>query len=185
PELPLRVKDISAGWVLALLARYPTAAGLATARPASLERIPYLPHEHIPGLLETARVSVASLQGDAVEELVGDLVEQVKDARVRQKSLEKLLVTAYRQLPANHLDTIKGFGEVTAAILTAKIVDPHRFVEPAKRAGHFGVFPVEASSGIDRDGKSRLPIRMIMCKRGNDLVRRYLGMAALSAAHHN
>src|SRR5262249_48412596 len=77
------------------------------------------------------------------------------------------------------------FGEVTAAILTAKIVDPQRFVEPGKLVGHFGIFPVEASSGIDRDGKSRLPIRMIMCKRGNDLVRRYLWLAALSASQHN
>jgi transposase len=185
PELPLLIKDISAGWVLEVLQRYPTAARLAAARPASLQRIPYLPHEHIPGLLEAARASVASLRGDAAEELVRDLVDQVQDAHRRQKSLEKLLVAAYRQLPANHLDSIKGFGPVTAAVLTAKIVDPHRFVEPGKLVGHFGVFPVEASSGIDRDGQSRLPIRMIMCKRGNDLVRRYLWMAALSAAQHN
>ena len=63
-----------------------------------------------------------------------------------------MLVDTYRRLPANHLDTIPGFGPVTAAILTAKIVDPHRFAEPGKLVGLFGVFPVEASSGIDRDG---------------------------------
>ena len=118
PELALLVHDISAGWVLALLDKYPT--------------------------------------------------------RIGQKSLEKMLVDAYRRLPANHLDTIPGFGPVTAAILTAKIVDPHRFADPGKLVGLFGVFPVEASSGIDRDGKSRLPVRMVMCKRGNDIVRRYL-----------
>lgn len=185
PELALLVNDIGTGWVLALLSRYPTAAKLATARPSALEKIPYLPHEHITPLLETARASVASLRGEAAEELVSDIVAQVKDSHVRHKSLEKLLVTAYRQLPANHLDTIVGFGPVTAAILTAKIIDPGRFVEPSKLIGHFGVFPVEASSGIDRDGKSRLPVRMLMCKRGNDLVRRYLWMAALSAAQHN
>jgi transposase len=185
PELALLINDISAGWVIALLEHYPTAAKLARARTSALERIPYLPHEHIPALLESARTSVASLAGPAAEELVRDLVRQVKDAHVRQKSLEKLLVDSYRRLPPNHLDTIKGFGPVTAAILTAKIVDPHRFVEPGKLVGLFGVFPVEASSGIDRDGKSRLPVRMVMCKRGNDLVRRYLWMAALSAAIHN
>jgi hypothetical protein len=137
-------------------------------------------------LLQQARGSVACLTGPAAEELVRDLVGQVKDARIRHKSLEKLLVQAYRDLPFNnHLDSIKGFGEVTAAILTAKIVDPHRFVEPGKLVGFFGVYPVEASSGIDRDGNPRLPIRMIMSKRGNDLVRRYLWMAALSAAQHN
>jgi transposase len=185
PELALLVNDVSAGWVLALLEHYPTAAKLARAHTSSLENIPYLPHEHIPALLESARASVASLAGPAAEELVRDLVRQVKDARIRQKSLEKMLVDAYRRLPPNHLDTIKGIGPVTAAILTAKIVDPHRFAHAGKLVGLFGVFPVEASSGIDRDGKSRLPVRMVMCKRGNDLVRRYLWMAALSAAIHN
>jgi hypothetical protein len=137
-------------------------------------------------LLQQACHSVASLTGPAAEELVRDLVRQVKQARSRHKSLEKLLVDAYRTLPFdNHLDSIKGFGEVTAAILTAKIVDPHRFVEPGKLVGHFGIFPVKAASGIDRDGNPRVPVRMIMSKRGNDLVRRYLWMAALSAAQHN
>ena len=185
PELALLVHDISAGWVLALLDHYPTAAKLARARTSALEKIPYVPCERIPELLASARSSVASLTGPAAGELVRDLVRQVKDARICQKSLETMLVDAYRRLPANHLDTIPGFGPVTAAILTAKIVDPHRFADPGKLVGLFGVFPVEASSGIDRDGKSRLPVRMIMCKRGNDIVRRYLWLAALNAARFN
>jgi hypothetical protein len=181
----LLIKDISAGWILALLEHYPTAAKLARARTSALEKIPYLPHEHIPALLASARTSVGSLTGPAAEELVRDLVRQVKDARVRQKSLEKMLVSSYRRLPANHLDSIIGFGPVTAAILTAKMIDAHRFACPGKLVGLFGIFPVEASSGIDREGKSRLPVRMVMCKRGNDLVRRYLWMAALSACRTN
>jgi transposase len=185
PELALLINDISAGWILAMLDKYPTAAKLGRARTSALENIPYLPHEHIPALLNSARTSVASLTGPAAEELVRDLVRQVKEARIRHKSLEKMLVDAYRRLPANHLDSIIGFGPVTAAVLTAKIVDAQRFAEPGKLVGLFGIFPVEASSGIDRDGKSRLPVRMIMCKRGNDLVRRYLWMAALSASRTN
>lgn len=185
PELALLVSDVSAGWVLALLDRYPSAAKLAKARAGALEKIPYLPHEHIATLLAQAKDSVASLTGAAAEELVRDLVRQVKEARIRHKSLEKLLVNAYRRLPANHLDSIIGIGPVTAAILTAKIVDPRRFRAAGKLVGHFGVYPVEASSGIDRDGKARLPIRLVMSKRGNDLVRRYLWMAALSACQHN
>ena len=157
-----------------MLDKYPTAAKLARARTSALEKIPYVPCERIPELLASARSSVASLTEPTAGELVCDLVRQVKDARIGQKSLKKMLVDAYRRLPANHLDTIPGFGPVTAAILTAKIVDPHRFADPGKLVGLFGVFPVEASSGIDRDGKSRLPVRMVMCKRGNDIVRRYL-----------
>ena len=185
PELALLVRDFSAGWILALLERFPTAAKLARARTSALEKIPYLPHERIAELLASARSSVASLTGPVAGELVLDLVRQVKDARIRQKSLEKMLVDAYHRLPANHLDTIIGFGPVTAAILTAKIIDPHRFAHSGKLVGLFGVFPVEASSGIDRDGKSRQPVRMVMCKRGNDLVRRYLWMASLVASQHN
>jgi transposase len=185
PELALLVKDLSTGWVLTVLERYPSAAQLAKARPSALKKITYLPHDQIPGLLQHARTSVASLTGAAAETLVRDLVGQLKDAQVRHKAVEKLLVEAYRQLPTNHLDTIPGIGTVTAAILTAKIGDPHRFALPNKLTGHFGIFPVQAASGIDRDGNARLPVRMIMSKRGNDLVRRYLWMAALSAAQHN
>jgi transposase len=186
PELGLLVNDISTGWVLKLLDRYPTAAKLAKASPAALKKIPYLQEKHIPALLEAARTSVASVTGPVAEQLVKDHVQHVKDAHVRQKSLEKMLVDAYRRLPFdNHLDSIVGFGEVTAAVLTAKIVDPSRFVLPKNVVGHFGVYPVEASSGLDRDGKPREPKRMVMCPRGNDLVRRYLYMASLSAIQHN
>jgi hypothetical protein len=41
------------------------------------------------------------------------------------------------------------------------------------------------SSGVDRDGKPRSSRRYVMSQRGNDLVRRYLWMAALSAAQCN
>ena len=38
---------------------------------------------------------------------------------------------------------------------------------------------------MDRDGQARAARRYVMSKRGNDLVRRYLWMAALSAVRHN
>ncbi len=186
PELALVTKDLAAGWVLKLLHRYPSAAKIAAARPASLEAIPYLPHDLIPRLQEQARASVASLAGPVAEQLVRDQVRQLRDAHRRQKSLEKLLVTAYYDLPFdNRLATIKGIGDVTAAILTAKMVSIDRFETEAKLIGYFGVFPVEAASGVDRDGRPRTPKRYVMCPRGSDLVRRYLYNAALSAAQHN
>ena len=60
-----------------------------------------------------------------------------------------------------------------------------RFATPGKLVAYFGVLPIEASSGIDRDGRPRGPQRYVMSRRGNDLVRRYLWMAALSAIRHN
>src|SRR5262249_1311568 len=40
---------------------------------------------------------------------------------------------------------------------------------------------VEVASGVERHGQARAPRRRVRSRRGNDLVRRYLGMAALSA----
>jgi transposase len=186
PELALLVKDLSLGWVLELVHRYPTAALLATASDDDLAGIPYLPDRQVAPLLEQARSSIASLSGPTIEELVRDQVRQLRDARARQQRLEGLLVTAYRGLPkANHLDSIGGIGAVTAAVLTAFILDIERFATPGKLVAYFGVLPIERSSGVDRDGRPRESRRYVMSKRGNDLVRRYLWMAALSAVQYN
>jgi len=185
PELALLVKDIASGWVLTLCERYPTAKLLAAASAPDLRQITYLPEKLIDPLLEHARTAIASLEGDTVAELVRDQVSQLRDARARQLRLEKTLVDAYRQLDANHLDSIPGIGEVTAAILTAYIRDIDRFETPNQLVAYFGAMPIEASSGVDRDGKPRAAKRYVMSRRGNDLVRRYLWMAALSAVRHN
>jgi transposase len=186
PELALLAPDLAAGWVLELLHRYPTAALLAQASADDLAAVAYLPAKHRPTLLDHARASIASLTGTAAEELVRDQVRQLRDARARQKRLEGLLVAAYHALPEpNHLDTIPGLGAVTAAVLTAFILDFDRFATPAKLVAYFGVLPVEVASGVDRDGQVRAPRRYIMSRRGNDLVRRYLWMAALSAIRCN
>jgi transposase len=186
PELALLTRDLAQGWVLELVHRYPTARLLAAAAAADLAAIPYLPDQHVATLLAHARASVASLSGPTAAELVRDQVRQLRDAGARQKRLENLLIQAYRGLPrANHLDTIPGIGAVTAAVLTAFILDIDRFNTPDKLVAYFGVLPVEVSSGVARDGQPRGPRRFVMSRRGNDLVRRYLWMAALSAIRHN
>jgi transposase len=186
PELAMLVGDVTTGWVVELLHRYPTARLLAAATPTDLEAVPYLPHDRIEPLLAAARASVGSLHGELADELVRDQLRQVRDGSARQKRLENLLVQAYRDQPEpNHLDTIKGFGEVTAAILTAFIADIDRVHSPSQLVNYFGVLPIEASSGVDRQGNPRGPKRYVMSRRGNDLVRRYLWMAALSASRFN
>jgi transposase len=186
PELALQIRDLAAGWVLELVHRYPTASCLARASATDLLTIPYLPEAQASPLLEHACNSVASLGGAAAEELVRDHVRQLRDIGARQKRLEHLLVVAYRSLPQdNHLATIPGIGDVTAAVLTAFILDIERFATPGKLVAYFGVLPIEASSGVDREGQARGPRRYVMSRRGNDLVRRYLWMAALSAVQYN
>jgi len=186
PELALLTKNIATGWVLELVHRYPTAPLLAQESSDDLQNIPYLPDAQLQPLLDAARTSIGSLRGATIEELVRDQVRQLRDVSARQKRLESLLISAYRALPEpNHLDSIPGIGDVTAAILTAFILDIDRFDRPGKLVAYFGVMPIEVSSGIDRDGHARSPRRHVMSRRGNDLVRRYLWMAALSAVRFN
>jgi transposase len=186
PELALLVKDVSIGWVLELVHRYPTATLLAAAAPADLAAIAYLPDRHVEPLLTRARASVASTAGPTMEELLRDQVRQLRDVHARQKRLENTMIQAYRRLPTpNYSHTIPGIGEVTAAVLTAFILDIDRFETVNKLTAYFGVIPYEMSSGVDRDGQARGPRRYVMSNRGNDLVRRYLWMAALSAVRFN
>lgn len=186
PELALLVKDVSQGWVLELVHRSPTAGLLGAACVADLDAIAYLPGRQIEPLLQHARASIGSLSGPTAEELVRDQARQLRDCMARQKRLEGQLVTAYRGLEvANHLDSIPGIGAVTAAVLTAFIGDVERFENAGKLVAYFGVLPIEVSSGVDRDGTPRGSRRYVMSKRGNDLVRRYLWMAALSAVQCN
>jgi transposase len=186
PELALLVKNIASTWVLTLCERYPTAKLLAAASAHDLGQITYLPEKRIDPLLEHARTSIAYLDDDTVAELVRDQVRQLRDVHARQLRLEKTLVDAYRKLPdPNHLDSIPGIGAITAAILTAFIRDIDRFQTPNQLVAYFGVMPIEAGSGVDRGGKARAPKRYVMSSRGNDLVRRYLWMAALNAVRYN
>ena len=186
PELALVVNDLATGWVLELCHRYPTARHLADASADQLQQIPYLPHQRIDALLDAARTSIASLTNDIVAELVRDQVRQLRDTRARQVRLEKTLADAYHALPEpNHLDSIPGIGVVTAAVLTAFILDIERFETPTKLVAYFGTMPIEIGSGVDRDGSARPAKRYVMCRRGNDLVRRYLWMAAMSAISCN
>jgi len=97
-----------------------------------------------------------------------------------------LLVDTYRTLPSpNHLESIPGIGEVTAAVLTAKIISIERFERPEQLVNYFGVFPEEKSPGINPDGTLRSRSNTRMSKKGSDLVRHYLFTAALSASQHN
>jgi transposase len=186
PELALLTRDLAAGWVLELIHRYPTAPLLAQATADDLEAIAYLPAAQRVPLLEHARSSVGSLSGPVIAELVREQVRQLRDVAARHKRLENLLITAYRALPvANHFDSIPGIGAVSAAVLTAFILDIDRFGTPGQLVAYFGVLPIEVSSGVDRDGQPRGPKRYVMSRRGNDLVRRYLWMAALSAVRCN
>ncbi len=187
PELALDTPNVAAGWVLTLLTKYPTPERIARASLASIAKIPRLSAEKASKVHAAAKRSIGTLRGELVEELVRQEVLQVRQCQEAQDEVEKLLLQAFRALPATghvQVETIVGIGTVTAAILVSKIISIERFETAEKLIGYFGVCPNEHSSGVDRLGTPR-DSKGHMSRKGNDLVRRYLFCAAKSAIVHN
>ena len=188
PELAGFAQDITAAWVLHLLAKYPTAERIAAARLSSLETIPHLGHERARALHQAAASSVGSLRGPVAEALVGNLLEQVRRSLAAEQDLQHLMRAAWDDLAASpHVQvlTIPGIGLATAAILVAKIGDIARFATSERLVNYFGTFPEEDSSGVDKRGRPRPTGYLPMSRKGNDLARAYLWNAARTAIVHN
>jgi transposase len=186
PELATIASDFQSRWVLCLLNQYPTPVQLARARDTSLTAIPFLTTDKAQKLQSAARTSVGSFRGAVAEKLVRMLVGQLRRCSQEEDHLRKLLVKAYQALPqSNQIDTIPGIGSGTAAVLTAKMVSIDRFETPDSLVGYFGIFPEKDASGLDKDGKPKPGRHTRMCKKGSDLVRKYLWNAAKVACRHN
>ena len=186
PELMTIVSELSCKSVLSLLRKYPAPEKIARARLASIEAIPYLRSKTARRIHNAAKTTVGSLTGAAAETIVRTLVDQVCYAQKLRRQYEELLVEIYHALPtANHLETIPGIGDVTAAVLTAKVVSIDRFERAEQLVSYFGVFPEEKWSGIGPDGSAKVRRSSHMSKKGNDLVRHYLYTAAWSATQYN
>lgn len=185
PELATVATDLSADWVLALLAKYPTAPKIARARLDSLATIRYLTIDKAERIQSLARTSIGTFHGAIAETLVMQLVAALRASKTDENRLARLLVQAYRELPDNRISSIPGIGELTAAILMAKIVRIDRFATPGHLVSYFGVFPEERSSGFDKQGQPKPTASLRMSRQGNDLVRKYLWNCAKSAMLHN
>jgi transposase len=188
PELAVVASSLSARWVLELLAKYPSPQKIARAQLRSLESIPYIPAGKAAEVQAAARDSVASLQGEVAEQLLRALVTQLQQSHMAEKALEKLLEQTFEALPEGghrQVPTIAGIGLGTAAVLVAKIVAIDRFQTSERVVNYFGAFPEENTSGVDQQGNPLPPGRMHMSAKGNDLARRYLYMAALTAIRDN
>jgi transposase len=188
PELAVVASSISAAWVLQLLAKYPTPQKIARAQLRSLEAIAYIPQGKAAEVLEAARHSVGSFQGDVAEELIQRLVAQLQQSQAAAKALEKLLEKTFKALPEGghrQVPTLHGIGIATAAVLVAKIISIDRFTSVERLISYFGIFPEENTSGVDKHGNPVPPGTMRMSPKGNDLARRYLYMAAMTAVRDN
>jgi len=185
PELATLINDLSAGWVLQLLEKYPTAQRIAAARIGSLENIPFIPKEMAEKLHKAAKHSVATLSGDVAEALSKELVSELRHSLAEEKRWRELLTKAFDALPDgphHQIATIKGIGKQTAAAIVATAVDIDRFETDKLLVGYYGVFPEELQSGVDKFGRPLPPGKKIMCRKGNDLVRGLLWQCAKCAS---
>ena len=188
PELATMASNVSAQWVLEVLAKYPSAERIGASRIGSLAALPHVGADRAKQLREVARSSTASLKGSVVEDLVRHAVQEVQHSKQAERALEAVLENAYDELgDGGHrqLLTIPGIGKRTAAALVAKIVSIDRFATPEKLVSYFGVFPEEDTSGVDKHGNPRPSSTGRMSAKGSDLVRGLLWMACQSAIQYN
>ena len=188
PELAIEVPDLSATWVLRLLAKYPSPAKVAGARLASLCALPHVTEEKARKVQTAAQQTVASERGPVVEELIRHSVKAIQHSQKDVRRLKALLKEAYDALPHGphrRIETIPGIGTQTAAALVAKMISIDRFAKCESVIAFFGVFPEENTSGVDKYGRPVPPGTMCMSPKGNDLVRRCLWNAAKTAIMHN
>ena len=188
PELATIVSDIKVGWVLELLTKYPTSQRIAAARLSSLEKISFLKPEKAAKVQEAAKHSVAAMSGDVAEELIRELVDELKHSLAEEARWRKLLEKAFDSLPDGghqQLTTIKGIGKQTAAAIVATAVSIERFETAGKLIGYYGVFPEDWQSGVDKFGNPVPTGKKIMCRKGNDLVRGLLWQCAKCASAEN
>lgn len=188
PELATITSMITSGWVLDLLKKYPTAQRIAAARLSSIESIPFLKPEKAAQVHRAAKQSVAALSGEVAEELIRELVGELKHSLAEEARWRKMLEKAFDALPAGphqQIASIKGIGKQTAAAIVATAVSIDRFETAGKLVGYYGVFPEEWQSGVDKFGNPVPTGKKIMCRKGNDLVRGLLWQCAKCASAEN
>ena len=91
PELAVVCPDLSAGYVLSLLIKYPTAQKVAAARLSSLSEISYLRPERASEIYAAARQSTASIYGPSAELIVSQLANEIIASQAFESKLEAML----------------------------------------------------------------------------------------------
>ena len=189
PELATITNNVSAKWVLSLLAKYPTPPRIAAAKRQSLLEIPHMDAGKAAKIIAAAKSSTGSASGVLVEKLIKQKVRSILREDGEAKDLQDLTREAFDALPDGphrRILTIPGIGVQTSAALVAKMVSIKRFKSASALIGYFAVFPEEVDvSGTDKTGKPKRGNDTHMSRKGNDLVRRLLYTAAQCAAKHN
>jgi transposase len=172
-------------WMLALLERYPTAAELARARPATLDAIPHIDAERAAELVANAKRSVASMTDPATAAAIRLLVRRLRSTQQCIEDARAELLSLIRADPASPLakavdllDGIPGIGSWSAACLACEIGEATRFAHAKAIIAWAGLDPVVEASGDERQDHG-------ISHRGNAHVRALLFPLAMTGIQHN
>ena len=175
PEVLAHARDGIPNWVLLLLEKYPTSAKIARAKPERLAKIKGLTLAKAEKLVARAGNSVSSRGNGTDAFLIRSIAAEISGKVDRIAALKARLASDCRGPEVDLVESIKGIGAYTAAVIMTEIEDIGLFPTPGKLAGYFGLHPKIVESG-DKRGTSR------MSKQGRPHIRAALYMCARSAA---
>lgn len=179
PELLMYCRNGVQGWMLQLLLKYPTARELASARVATVSKIPFINEARAAKLIERAKTSVASMVDGVSSQLLVSTVTQI----LHLKQVIQIQTNQLEQTCSLHevdlLTSCSGIGKTTALVLMIYIETIERFASSKKLAAYFGLHPEYKLSGDGKKGRFR------MSKKGQPEPRKMLYMACMSAITSN
>ncbi len=181
PEIEHNVPVICGQQILALLAKFPTAADIEAASVKELCRIQYgkkqwqLPVAFVTKMKALSKNSIAHKKGPGAGLVVQFLAENIMQCQRKIQTLNEQMVQLYKQVnpETSLLTSIKGIRKETAIVLEAYIGDVTRFPNSKKFVAYFGMNPTVNQSGTKNKGRSYLE------KKGSGVVRHKLFMATL------
>lgn len=128
--------------------------------------------------LKQRRQQLAHNPAPAAKTMRNELRAELKHAEDRKRKVEKAIEEHSDREDVHLVQSIKGIGRTSAAVLCRCIGDIQRFDSDEALKGHLGIYPARRQSG-KHEKRSR------MAKHGNDLARHMLFNCAKSAARHN
>jgi transposase len=184
PELPSVLGLLTSRTVLAVLQAWPTAAALAAANPADVERLVAAASQgqigpaRVGALLAAAHASVAARAVEpALAAKVRVLARRVATLDREIAELEDVIAAEFAALGYRAEDFPVG-GPVSLATILSEAGDVGRYPSAKHFLSHFGWCPVDTQSGQYKDAHPRLS------RAGNRFVRRVLWMLAVGAVRH-
>lgn len=178
PEMMRYCKQGVPHWVLAVLAKYPSASALAKTKVEQLVKIPHVTKEKAQGLIEKAKNSVASRTYAANEFLIKSLARQISSKQELIEEHKKYLAAHCQGKEVSLIDSVPGIAAYSAAVIMIEIEDHRRFASPKELACYFGVHPK-----LKESGDKQMIYRM--SKQGRPSMRATLYMCAQTAVLHD